>query len=62
MDADEAWSLVRSVADDLDYDAVREAGVAPASGAVDLAATELSPSEQTALVKLLEEELKRTDS
>ena len=62
MDADEAWSLVRSVADDLDYDAVREAGVAPASGAVDRAATELSPSEQTALVKLLEEELKRTDS
>ena len=62
MDADEAWSLVRSVADDLDYDMVREAGVAPASGAVDRAAMELSPLEQTALVKLLEEELKRTDS
>jgi hypothetical protein len=62
VDADEAWSLVRSVADDLDYDSVREAGVAPASGALDRAAMELSPSEQTALVKLLEEELKRTDS
>lgn len=62
LDADEAWLLVRSVADDLDYEAAREAGVAPASGALERAALELSPSEQTALVKLLEEEMKRTDS
>ena len=62
MEADEAWALVRSVADDLDYDAAREAGVAPASGALERAALELSPSEQSALVRLLEEEMKRTDS
>lgn len=61
IDADEAWSLVRSVADDLDYESVRDAGVTPASGALDRAAMELTPSEQTALVKLLEEEMKRTD-
>ena len=62
IDADEAWALVRSLADDLEYEDARDAGVAPASGALDRAALELSPAEQTALIKLLEEEMKRTDS
>lgn len=59
---DEAWALVRSLADDLDYDAAREAGVAPAPGAVERAAAELSAPEQSALIRLIEEEMKRTDS
>lgn len=62
MEQDEAWALVRSLAADLDFESVHDAGVAPAPGAVDRAAVELSPSEQTALVELLEQEMKRTDS
>ena len=62
IDADEAWALVRSLADDLEYEDARAAGVAPASGALDRAALELSPAEQSALIRLLEEEMKRTDS
>ena len=62
IDADEAWALVRSMAEDLEYEDARAAGVAPASGALDRAALELSPAEQTALIRLLEEEMKRTDS
>ena len=59
---DEAWMLVRSLADDLDYDTAREAGVTPAPGALERAAAELSASEQSALIDLLEQEMKRTDS
>jgi hypothetical protein len=59
---DEAWILVRSLAAELDYEAAREAGVTPAPGAVERAAAELSPSEQSALIQLLEQEMKRTDS
>lgn len=62
LDEDEAWALVRSLADDLDYDVAREAGVAPAPGALERAAAELSATEQSALIRLLEEEMKRTDS
>ena len=62
VEQDEAWALVRSLAEDLDFESVHDAGVAPAPGAVDRAAVELTPSEQTALVELLEQEMKRTDS
>jgi hypothetical protein len=59
---DEAWALVRSLAEDLDYDMAREAGVTLAPGALERAAAELSATEQSALIRLLEEEMKRTDS
>lgn len=62
VDQDEAWALVRSLAEDLDYESAHDAGVAPAPGAVERAAVELTPSEQTALVELLEQAMKRTDS
>jgi hypothetical protein len=62
LDEDDAWALVRSLADDLDYDVAREAGVTPAPGALERAAAELSATEQSALIRLLEEEMKRTDS
>lgn len=62
VDEDTAWALVSSMADDIDYDAAHDAGIAPASSAVERAALELSPAEQSALIRLLEEEMKRTDS
>jgi hypothetical protein len=59
-DADEAWSIVASIAAELHVDDAREAGVAPRPGAIDRAATELSPQERAELVRLIEDELKRT--
>lgn len=62
IDADEAWAVVRSVADDIDYDTAHGAGLSPAPGTLDRAAATLSAAEQAALVALIEQEMKRTDS
>ena len=62
LDQDEAWALVRSLAEDLDVESAHDAGVSPAPGSVERAAEELSATERTALVQLLEQEMKRTDS
>lgn len=62
IDADEAWALVRSMADELDYDAARDAGVTSSPGALERAALELSTDEQTVLIELIEEEIRRSDS
>ena len=62
VDQDEAWALVRSLAEDLDVESAHDAGVSPAPGSVERAAEELSATERTALVQLLEQEMKRTDS
>lgn len=59
---DEAWTLVGMLGAELDFDDVRDAGIAPAAGAIDRAAVELSDEELAALVKLIEEDMKRTDS
>jgi hypothetical protein len=60
IERDEAWAVLRSLADELEYDEAREAGVAPRPGAVERAATELSSEERAELVRILEDELKRT--
>lgn len=60
IDEDEAWAVVRTLATDLHYEDAHEAGVMPRAGAVDRAATELSEEERAELVRLLENELKRT--
>ena len=57
IDEDEAWAVVRSLAEDLHYDDAREAGVVPRPGAVERAATELSDAERAQLVRLLEADL-----
>ena len=59
IDDDEAWAVVRSLAEDLHYDDAREAGVVPRDGAVEHAATELSDDERAQLIRLLEEDLSR---
>ena len=60
LEDDAAWESVGALAADLDYDDAREAGVAPAPGAVDGVAAALSERERAELVRLLEAELKRT--
>lgn len=62
IEADQAWAVMRSIAEDLDYETVREAGVLPPAGAVERAALELSERERAELARLIEEEMKRTDS
>jgi len=59
-DDDRAWALMRSLAIDLHYDDAREAGILPRPGAIETAAIELSALERAELVRLLQDELKRT--
>lgn len=60
IDADEAWAVVRSLAEELHYDEAHEAGVMPHPGSVERAATELSDEERAELIRLIEDDLKRT--
>lgn len=60
LEADEAWALVRSVAEDIDYEDAHQIGVAPRAGSIERAAMELSDSERAELARLIEQELKRT--
>ena len=57
LDDDEAWAIVRSVASDLQYDEVRDAGIAPRQGTVERAAEELTDEERAELVRLLRAEI-----
>ena len=54
---DEAWAVVQSVASDLRYEEVRDAGIAPRPGAVERAAAELDDDERAELVRLLRAEI-----
>lgn len=58
--ADDAWSIVESLAADWHIDEARDAGVMPRPGAIERAATELSHEERAELLRLIEDELKRT--
>lgn len=60
IDADEAWALVRSMADDLRYEDARDAGVVPRAGSIDRVAMELSASERAELARLIQLEMKQT--
>jgi hypothetical protein len=60
IERDEAWAVVRSFAEEMQYDEAREAGVLPRPGSVERAATELSAEERAELVRLIQDELKRT--
>jgi hypothetical protein len=58
-DADEAWALVRSMAEDLDEDQMVAEGVSLAAGAAERLALQLTDAERTELARLLEEQLRR---
>ena len=60
FDDDEAWTVVRSVAEDADYDDVHDVGLTPQAGSVERAAMELSDRERAELGRLIALELKRT--
>lgn len=55
-ESDEAWAMVRAVAEDVDYDEVRDAGLTPRAGAVERAAMELSTDERAELARLIEQD------
>jgi hypothetical protein len=60
LDGDEAWEMVRAVAEATDYDEVQESGLAPRAGAVERAAMELTNDERTELARLIAQEIKRS--
>ena len=59
IEQDEAWGLVRTVADEVPWDATQAAGIAPRPGSAERMALEMSAREQSELARLLETELKR---
>jgi len=60
IESDAAWAVVRSFADELEYEDARAAGVVPRQGAIERAATELTAEERAELVRIIQDELKRT--
>lgn len=58
IENDEAWALVRTLAEDLDHDDLEAQGVSAPPGAADDLALELSAAERIELVRLLDEQLK----
>jgi hypothetical protein len=62
MADDGSWQLVTDVMATVDRDTVREAGLVPGPGAMDMAVAAMSDSEQAELVRLLEAEINRPQS
>ena len=58
IDNDEAWALVRTLAEDLDHDDLEGEGVSARPGAADHLTSELTAAERIELVRLLQEQLK----
>lgn len=59
LDADEAWALVRSLAEDLDEEQMDAEGVSLGAGAAERLALQLTDAERTELARLLQEELRK---
>ena len=62
IDNDEAWALVRTLAEDLDHDEMEGEGVSARPGAADHLASELTAAERIELARLLQEQLKNQPS
>jgi hypothetical protein len=62
IDNDEAWALVRTLAEDLDHDEMAGEGVSARPGAADHLASELTAAERIELARLLQEQLKNQSS
>ena len=58
LDSDEAWAVVRLLAEDLDDQEMRNEGVSPGVGAVERLTFQLSEAERIELARLLEEQLR----
>ncbi len=59
IEADEAWAVVRGVADQVGWQDTQDAGIAPRPDAAERMTLELSTREQAALAELLRGELER---
>ncbi len=59
IEADDAWAVVRNVADQIEWDDAHDAGISTRPDAAERMAAELSRREQSELARLLEHELKR---
>lgn len=62
IDNDEAWALVRTLAEDLNHDEMEGEGVSARPGAADHLASELTAAERIELARLLQEQLKNQSS
>lgn len=62
LETDDGWALVRTIADELDEDEIRDAGIAARPGSIDRAAGTLSDLERAELARLIEHEVKRAAS
>jgi hypothetical protein len=60
VEEDAAWAVVRTAAEDLNYEDALAAGISAEPGAAERAAMELSAEERAELVRLIEREIKRT--
>ena len=60
LDADEAWALVRSLAEDLDEDQMDAQGLSLGAGAAERLALHLTEAERTELARLLQEHLRKS--
>ena len=58
IDSDEAWALVRTLAEDLDHEQMEGEGVSARPGAANRLTSELTAAERIELARLLEEQLK----
>jgi hypothetical protein len=59
LEQDEAWTVIRALAEELDYESAHDAGVVPRAGSLDRVALELNAAERAELARLIDEELKR---
>jgi hypothetical protein len=60
LEADEAWALVRTVADEMAWDEAHEAALTARPGAAERMTAELTERERFELARLLRDELRRT--
>ncbi len=59
VEADEAWALVRTVADDVSWDDVTAEGLGVRPGVAERAAMELTVAERSELVRLIDAEMQK---
>ena len=60
VEADGAWAVVRTAAEDLAYEDAEAEGLAPRPGSAEIAVLQMSGDERAELARLIENELKRT--
>jgi len=60
VEADAAWAVVRTAAQDLAYEDAEAEGITPRPGSAEIAVLHMSSAERAELARLIENEMKRT--